>query len=176
MVAAANPAQIVRQNQMLRLKISESCQCYDSSDRFLEGYQACYDSEGNLFKYVEYDRENPNGNVVVGTDWREVQKNTQTALVVAENILVAGLLAPLLFNDNDAKKCNKYLEERRAEIEYDVTSYRQQEKEYEELLDKARDLEGALKGGTYTEYEVNEKKKQISECLDEAARKKPSIW
>ena len=109
MVAAANPAQIVRQNQMLRLKISESCQCYDSSDRFLEGYQACYDSEGNLFKYVEYDRENPNGNVVVGTDWREVQKNTQTALVVAENILVAGLLAPLLFNDNDAKKCNKHL-------------------------------------------------------------------
>ena len=43
-------------------------------------------------------------------------------------------------------------------------------------MDKARDLEGALKGGTYTEYEVNEKKKQISECLDEAARKKPSIW
>ena len=71
----------------------------------------------------------------------------------------------------------KYLQERRTEIQKDVQSYNERLKKYEELTREADELEDFISSATYLpESDIYYYKQKIKQLRSEASRIKPSIF
>lgn len=157
----------------------ETYPCYviENGDQkyFKEGFRAYYDSDGKMFRYIEYDKKHPYGNVVVGDEWNKIKN----AIIIAGTIFFGAFVTYKIIASTASGNVTAKATEKGQKKEYDFSEekrYMEQKQEAEDLRAQARALEDQLKYGTLWEYEVNDLKKQIQYLYDEAARKEPSIF
>ena len=144
---------------------------------YYDGYRAFYNEKEELTKYREYNWMHPTGSTV------PQQSNLSLGELILGGAVIffAGVgLYKLLSTSSKGKTTEaseKYLENKRAEIQAGTQSYNEKLKEAEKLERKAEELEALISSATYlSESEIYDYKQQIKELRREANRIKPSLW
>ena len=148
-----------------------------NNSMYYDGYRAFYNEKEELTKYREYNWMHPTGSTV------PQQSNLSLGELILGGAVIffAGVgLYKLLSTSSKGKTTEaseKYLENKRAEIQAGTQSYNEKLKEAEKLERKAEELEALISSATYlSESEIYDYKQQIKELRREANRIKPSLW
>lgn len=144
---------------------------------YYDGYRAFYNDKGELVKYNEYNWMHPEGNTVPKKSHLSLGE-----LILGGAVIFLGgyALYKLISTSSKGKNTDtseKYLQERRTEIQKDVQSYNERLKKYEELTREADELEDFISSATYLpESDIYYYKQKIKQLRSEASRIKPSIF
>ncbi|MCR5206835.1 MAG: hypothetical protein K6E47_17535 [Lachnospiraceae bacterium] len=144
---------------------------------YYDGYRAFYNEDQEMIKYNKYDWDHPEGYTVP----KQSHLSLGEIILGGAVLFIGGLaLYKLLSTSSKGKTTEaseKYLNEKRAEIQADVQSYNERLKKADELDRKADELESLISSATYlSESQIYAYKQEINELRREANHTRPSIW